>query len=918
MPGRSLRVYRILLRLLPASIRERDRLELEAGFAACLDRERRRSGAAGAVWAWMGAVADLVITAVLLRLDDRRRRHIVELSEPSIRNGDTVMMSLWQDLRYAARAMRRAPGFSAVVVLTMALAIGVNTAIFSVVDGVLLRSLPFRDADRLVMLYEAVPKAISGPIGFSAPDFKAFEARVQSFEGIAAFGGRQFELSGTDRPERIQGARVSAGLFDVLGVPPAIGRAFTREEDEGHVPVAVLTDGLWGRTFGADPSMVGQSISLDRRAYTVVGIMPRGFVFPNRGPLHNNIPADLYVPISFTQRELTGFGSMFNNSVVGRLKPGVAVTQADAEVRTIAGRLVNEIYPPELKELGLALSASAVPLRDETVGRIETILFVLMAAVGVVLLIACADIASLMLTRAAIRSREMAVRAALGAGRAKLMRLVLVEASVLTIAGGVLGVLFAHWAAGALVRLAPPTIPRLHEVGIEVRALGFALVLSCLTAILCGLLPAIELSRRPSGEALKEGGRGGTAGLRQRRIFGALVTAQFACAVVLLVAGGLLMRSFERLMSVDPGFRAERVLTMATSLPATAYPRAGDVRGFYQRLLERVDRLPGVSASGTSTDLPLSTRERRSFTIEVQPAASAALPHVIAHDWIAGGYFDAMGIALTDGRYLGAQDHAQSEPVVVVNETMAQTFWPNQNSIGQRIAWGGPTDHGSWMRIVGIVANVKQGPLNTETFPQTYQPSSQVSDRIVADNVWGGLRSLKLIVRGQADPLALTAAVAAQVRELDPSLPVAQVRTMAEVVAESAGPQRFNTVLLGVFAATALVLAALGIAGVLATSVSRRTQEFGVRMALGAQRGDLLRMVIRQGMTLALLGLTVGVPAAWALTRLMSSLLFEISPHDPLTFGVVASVLVAVAFAACYIPARRATRVDPMVALRHE
>jgi putative ABC transport system permease protein len=913
-----MRLYSWLLRLLPARVRERHGPELAAAFDACIERERLRLGPIGVAWASVRAVADIASAAILLRLDTRRARQVAALGHPPTASGDTAMMSHWQDVRYAARAMRRAPGFSAVVIATLALAIGVNTAIFSVVDGVLLQALPYREPARLVMLYEAIPGALSGPAGFSAPDYQAYETRVQSFEGIAAFGLKQFELSGTDRPERVNAARVSASLFDVLGVPPALGRPFTKAEDEGRLPVAILTDGLWRRKFNADPGIVGRTVSLDRISHTVVGVTPPGFVFPNRGPRLNNIPADLYVPISFTDRELTGFGSMFNNSVVARLKAGVAVAQADAEVKTISGRLVQEIYPQELKEMGLSLSAMALPLRDETVGNVETVLVVLMAAVGVVLLIACADIANLMLTRAAARSREMAVRAALGASRTALVRQVLVETLLLALIGGALGVMLAYWTTAALVRFAPATVPRLHEIGVDVRTLGFAVAVSFVAALLCGLLPAIELSRRPSSDSLKDSGRGGTASVRQRRTFGALVTAQFALAAVLLIGGGLLLRSFERLMAVDPGFRAERVLTMATSLPARAYPRAADVRGFYTRLLERIDALPGVSASATSVDLPLSVRERRAFTIELQPEASARVPNVVAHEWVAGRYFDALGISLKRGRYLNGQDTAQSEPVVVINETMARQFWPGLDPIGQRMAWGGRTNHGPWMRIVGIVADVKQGPLNTETFQQTYQPISQVSDTVVADNVWGGLRSQKVIVRGQADPAAMASAVVAQGREIDPSLPLAQVRTMAEVVSESAGPQRFNTILLGGFAALALVLASLGIAGVLATSVSRRTQEIGVRMALGAQRGDLLRMVIRQGMLLAILGVSLGVPVAFGVTRLMSSMLFEVSPRDPVTFGGVAMLLIAVAFVACYIPARRATRVDPIVALRYE
>lgn len=827
------------------------------------------------------------------------------------------MTNLWQDLRYSARVLARAPGFSVAVILTLALAIGATTAVFSVVNTVLLRTLPLAEPERLVLLYEAIPKAISGPIGFSAPDYKAFEPRTRSFTGIAAFGTREVELSGVQRPERVTALRVSGGLFDVLGVSPAIGQTFTREDDEGRRPVAILSDGLWRRTFGADPGILGRAVVLDRQPYTVVGIMPRSFVFPNRGPLLNNVPADLFVPISFSDRELTGFASMYNNSVVARLGPGVTVSQADAEVRAIASNLVREVYPGPLKEIGL--SASAVSLRDETVGGVERILYVLLASIGVVLLIACADVANLMLTRAAARGREIAVRSALGAGRGQLARQVLVEAALLAVIGGALGVVVAYWSSAAIVRMAPATIPRLHEMSLDLRVLGFAVAITLTTAVVCGLLPALELSRRPSGEALKDGGRGGTTGVRQRRVFGVLVAAQFALAIVLLVAGGLLLRSFTRLMAVDPGFRAEQVLTLSTSLPSSAYRMGSDIRSFYEQVLERVDRLPGVAASAACTDLPLSVRERRAFTIEAQPAASADLPHVIAHDWLFGAYFEAMGIKLQRGRYLSQHDSAQSERVMVINETMARQFWPGLEPIGQRMAWGGAADHGPWMRIVGIVADVKQGPLGTATVAQSYQPWVQaVADSRSADTVFGALRSLKVIVRTNGDPLAAASTIQAQVRAIDPSLPVAQVRTMEAVVQESAAPQRFNTVLLGGFAAVALVLAAIGIGGVLATAVSRRTQEIGLRMALGARRGDVLRMVIRQGMALVLLGLAVGIPSAFFATRLMSSLLFGIGTHDVVTFASATALLLAVSLIACYVPARRATRVDPMVALRWE
>ena len=918
MAERSRLLSRLLLRLLPPDVRRDRDEEFHAACAACLEHETARLGPAGFAYGVVRIIIDAGVAAILSRIDARRSARIAAIHTPAAAQGDSSMASLWQDVRYAIRTLGRAPMFSAVAILTLAVTVGAITAIFSVVNGVLLRSMPFADPDRLVILYEAIPRALAGPIGFSAPDYVGFEQRARSFGGVAAFANKEYELSGITQPERLTTARVSATLFDVLGVQPRVGRAFTRDEDLGRVPVAILSDALWRRSFGADPAIVGRAVVLDRKAYTVVGVMPATFVFPNRGPLFNNLPADLYVPISFTNDELTGFGSMYNNTVVGRLAPGVTVAQADAEARTVAEQMTKEIYPAALQQMGLTLSASVVPLRDETVGRVRTLLYVLLAAVGVVLLIACADLANLMLTRAAGRQREMAVRTALGAARSRLARQVLVEAGMLAAAGGLLGVPLAYWGTRALIKLAPDTLPRLHEIGLDARVLAFAAGTSVLTALLCGVLPAIESTRRPGGQTLKDGGRSSTPGSRQRWMFGTLVIVQFALAVVLLVGGGLLIRSFSRLMSVNPGFRPEHVQALQTNLPAAAYPTGQDVRGFYRRLMERIDRLPGVAAAAAATDLPLAVRERRAVTLESQPPESADVPHAVAHDWTIGRYFDALGIALVRGRFLSDHDTAASERVVAINETMAKRFWPGRDPLGQRIAWGGRENHGPWMRIVGIVGDVKQGPLNTQTEVQSYQPWEQVDDDSIAENVTGALRSMTVIVRGTTDASVLAAAVRAQVHDLDPSLPVGQVQMLPDLVSASAGPQRFNTVILGSFAATALLLAALGIAGVLAISVSRRTQEIGVRMALGAQRGDLLRLVIGQGMTLAVTGLLIGGPVAFVLSRFMSTLLFEISPRDPMTFGTVSALLLVVALLACYIPARRATHVDPMIALRNE
>lgn len=911
MFARSIRIYGWLMRLYPGSVR---RADLEAAFVACLTRERARRGTAGLASAWAHILLDTVMCASRLHLEEwRLRRHALPRS-----SGDPLMTTLWQDIRSAVRGIGRAPFFSAIVVLTLGLGIGANTAIFSVINGVLLQPLPYASADRLAYLYAGMPKVFKDPIGFSAPDYTGFVERARSYENIAVFRTKKYELSGIDVPARLTGARVSYSLFPVLGVEPALGRTFTRQEDADGHRVVVLTDGLWRGTFGSDPAIIGRTVPIDREQYTVVGIMRPGFVFPSRGPVLNNEPAAFYVPISFTGVELQSFGNMYNNSVVARLKPDVTISQAESEARAVMGQIVQQLYPPALRQSGFELSAFVLPARDEIVGRISTLLLVLMAAVAAVLLIACADVANLMLTRAAARGREMAIRTALGASRSRLIRQVLAETGMLAFCGGVLGLCLATWGTSALLALAPVDLPRAHEIAADWRVLGFTLGLSMATALLCGILPAVEASRGDSGNSLKEGTRGATQTKRQRRLFGALVSAQFALAVVLLIAGGLLIRSFNRLWATDPGFRPERVLTLTTSLPANAYADGPSMRAFHQRLLDRVQTLPAVKAVGLSTFLPLSVLERRSFTIENQPEVSASTPHLVAHDWVAGRYFEALGVSLESGRYLTEADHAASEPVVMINHTMAQRFWPGANPIGQRIKWGGRQSPARWLRIVGITPDVKQGPLHTTTIPQTFQPYLQVYDSLIAENVVGVFRSMKLSVRTETDPTTIVGAIRAVVHELDPSLPMTDVQTMEDVLWTSASPQRFNTWLLSVFAAVALVLAAIGVGGVLASAASQRTREIGVRMALGAERRDVLLMVLRQGMTLVALGCAVGLPAAFMLTRLMSSLLFEIGPRDPMTFAGVTAVLAVVAIAACYVPAHRATLVNPIAAIRDE
>jgi len=867
----------------------------------------------GAGYAWGRLIADTISAAILLRVDAHRRRRLA--SHHFQRAPKEILMArIWQDLKYAARLLQRAPLFSLVVIATLAVTIGATTAVFTVVNGVLLRALPYRDPARLVLLQQAIGEM--GPWGFSPPDYLAFEARPGLFESIAAFRNREYELSGVEPPERVVVTRASATLFETLGVQPALGRPFTREDDEAARPVAVLSDRLWTRKFARDPAAIGRAILLDRRPFTIVGVMPSGFVFPQRGLLSNNVPADVYVPIAFTPADRRAFGSMYANGVVARLKPGGTVAQANLDTRALVQANAREIYPAELSGLATAVSASATPLTDEVIGRSRTLLWVVFAAVGCVLLIACADIASLMLARAMAREREIAVRSALGAGRGRLIRQLLAESALLASIGSVLGLLLAVWLSRALVALAPPTLPRLHEIGLDARVLLFIAALTVVTALLCGLLPAVELSRT-RGEALKDGGRT-SSGRRERRIFASLVAAQLATTVVLLVSGGLLLRSFSKLMAVDPGFRAERVLTFATSLPAQAYRDAASVRGFYTRLLADLSQVPGVSAAGASTDLPMGAHDRRAFAIEQESPATRELPHSVAPEYVADRYFEAVGIPLKRGRYFGAEDAAASEPVAVINETMARRFWGMSDPIGKRIAWGNDAAHGPWMRIVGVVGDVKQGPLNSETISQTYVPWTQVPDRMIADNVVGIMRSLRVALRGEVEPTALVDTVRARVRAIDPALPVTAVQTMSEIVERSAAVPRFNALLVGLFAVLALLLAALGIAGMLATSVSRRLPELGIRMALGAQRPTLLAMVIRQGMIAAAAGLAIGLPSAWLASRLLSSLLFGISPRDPMTFAGVAALLGVVALVACALPAWRVMRVDPLKLLRVE
>ena len=821
------------------------------------------------------------------------------------------MNTLLQDLRYAVRVLIKSPGFATIAILTLALGIGANAAIFSIVDAVLLRPLPFKNASRLVMFWEGIPELGFPKVTASAPDIMLYAREQKSFESVGAFQNEELAISGgTGEPERITAARVSASIFPMLGVSPFIGRAYTDAEDKSRANVAVLSYGLWQRRYAADRSIVGRTIDLDRVPYTVLGVMPKKFVFPLAGPEDNNSPADVWVPMAFTNEELTHWGDMFNNSVLARLKPGVTLAKAQAEANLIAQDLMRA-YPAALLKafpdahVHLILSS----FHEEVVGSVQTLLFVLMAAVGFVLLIACANVATLLLSRAASRSREVAIRVALGASRTRLVRQMLTESLVLALAGGLLGMLIAFWGTNGLLSLIPSSIPLPQGVSLGGAVLAFVAAVCLITALVFGVAPAFQASAVSLQGSLQEGGRSGTAGHARRRLQGIFVTAEFALALVLLIGAGLLVRSFAKLLRTNPGFRPDHVLTMQVPLPPHAYSKPAQVREFYRQALERIAALPGVKSDGISNDLPLNARETDAVQVEGKRGTTPA----VRVSWILGDYLRTMGISLLRGRSFTPEDRAGTQVVALVSEGAAKAMWPGEDPLGKRFAQGTRL-----FTVVGIVADVTDSTLDAKPLPHAYIPYLQLPDGFLQGDAYDEARAMNIAVRTSGNPAALTSAVTGQIHSLDPDLALAKISTMdREMDASVAGP-RFNASLFGIFSVAALFLAAIGIYGVLSYTVAQQTHEIGIRMALGAQRRDVMRLILSQGARVALVGIAIGLLAALALTRLMASLLYGVSATDPLTFAGVAIVLTLVALAACYIPARRAMRVDPMVALRYE
>jgi putative ABC transport system permease protein len=804
------------------------------------------------------------------------------------------MDSLAQDVRYAWRMLARNKAATAVLVLALAFGTGANAAIFSVVNAVLLRPLPYPEPDRLMAVWEDAT-AFGFPRNTPAPaNYLDWNKDNRTFADMAAYEDRSLALLADGAPERIQGFAVTANLFEVLGVVPALGRPFAAADDRPGAPeVVILSDGLWRRRFGASPAVLGTSVLLDGRPYAVVGVMPRGFGFPSAR-------AQAWVPVAFTSETAASRGNHYLE-VVGRLAAGASPAQATADLETIARRLERE-YPETNKGIG----ALAVPLHEQKVGDIRTSLLVLLGAVGLVLLVACANVANLLLARSVSRQREIAVRAALGAGRGRLVRQMLTESVILGLLGSLAGLLLARVSLRLLVPLVPESVAAPESIALDARVLVFTLGLALFTGFVFGMAPALHLSRTALAGAVREGTRSSEGGGRGRTR-GVLVAAEVALSLVLLIGAGLLIKSFDRLRRVDAGFRAERMLTMGVDLPSTAYPDAPRRRAFWDALLLRLPTLPGVESAAVITHLPLTfDGDNWLFLPEGQEDGGDGTLPVAVYRVVSRDYFRTVGIPLRRGRAFEETDRAGMPQVAVVNHKMAETYWPGQDPLGRRIRIG-RGERALWLTVVGVVGDTRQTDIHQPPKPELYRAYTQAES---------GPRDI--VVRSAGDPLSLAAAVAREVHALDPNLPVSDVRRMEDVASEAVARPRFQTLLLGVFAGAALLLALVGIYGVIAYSVAQRTREIGIRLALGATRADIVRAVMGPGFRLTLAGLGVGLVGAFATSRLLAGLLFGVSAIDAGVFAAVPALVLAVSLLAAYLPARRGALLDPVRALRWE
>jgi len=853
------------------------------------------------------ALAELSERELLERELRRVERAVVE--EPVVLGATrrNIMAGLLQDLRYGQRILRNRPGFSAMVVLVLALGVGATTAIFSIVNAVLLRPLPYAEPDRLMMVFTAAERdGRSEKMGPAfGPDFVEWREQCQGCAQMAAYTGTwSGNLTGGNEPERVRISRVTKDLFATLGIQPLMGRTFLPEETgrtlfntDSQSPAntaAILSYSLWQRRFGADSEVIGRAIRIEGDSCTVVGVMPNGFNFPGE--------AEVWLPATLSNKRDNAF-----LEVVARLQTGVTQTEAQSELTNIASRL-EQAFP----QTNRGLSINLVPLQEYISGDVRTPLFVFLGAVSFVLLIACANVANLLLARAAGRQKEIAIRTALGASRWRIIRQLLTESLLLSLAGGVLGLLLASWSLKILVAMAPQEIPRLNAIAIDLWVLGFTLLISVLTGVIFGIAPALQLSKPNLNVALKDGSKRATGIVFRHRLRGLLVVSEVALALVLLIGAGLLIKSFARLSETPLGFAPERVLVASITLPEAVYPKAAQVKAYYQQALERLAARPEAQAVGIVNALPLGKNGARiqgDLTVEGE---STERPNLSATKLAIGkDYFQAMGIPLLKGRWFDERDTNDSAGVLIISEALARSLWPDEDALGKRLNIGFSRE--TWREVVGVVGDVRQNEVGAPPTRAIYQPYQQVLD----SRRWM-LGDMTFVVRTAAEPQRFADSLRSELQSIDDELPLYDVAVMQQVIARKVADPRFYTLLLTSFSTLALILAAAGIYGLISYSVSQRTHEIGIRMALGAQAGDVMKLVVGQGLKLVLTGLVIGLGGAFALTRVLSGFLYQVSVTDPMTFGLLSLLLAMVALSACYVPARRATKVDPAVALRYE
>jgi predicted permease len=816
------------------------------------------------------------------------------------------MEALWHDLSYGFRMLTKNIGFTAVAVLSLAIGIGANSAIFSVTNALLLRPLPYKDAERLAILWNRSPGLNIEQDWFSLGQYLDIKIENKVFDQVAVTLGGSFNFTGQGTPEHVEGARVSSSLFSLLSAQVSLGRVFLPEEDEkGKPQTVILSHGFWQRRFGSDPDVIGKTLTLNDKSYAIVGVMAADFALNKEVmPTLNGIQrSDVLLPLPLSESDRVNRGGEDFN-IFARMKSGITVAQAQADMDALAEQMKQQ-YPENYPAEG-RLTISVVPLLEQVVGEYRLALYVLFGAVGFVLLIACANVANLLLSRAAVRQKEIAIRAAVGAGRLRILRQLLTESVLLALAGGLVGFVLAIVCVKVLRVFGPENIPRLNEVGIDGRVMAFTFFISLLTGIVFGLAPALRASRVDLNTVLKDGGRSSGGGAGHQQIRKLLIISEVALSLVLLIGAGLLIRSYQRIVNASPGFNSHNVLSLRLSLPSARYSTPDSVFSFYKRLGDRVKELPGIESVGMNFFLPLSSNSAAwgPITIEGYVPKTASELIISNERFISPDYLRVMGIPLIKGRDFDERDIKGAPEVIIVNEELARRFWPDEDPIGKRIQRGGK---GPWRKVVGVVRDDKEFSLENEPPITLFHPVEQFT-----------IGSRYFVARTSSDPAPMIAAVTEEIRALDPELPAYDVSTMEQRVHDTLARRRFAMFLLGVFAAFAVVLAAIGIYGVMTYWVNQRTHEIGIRMALGAGQRSILQLVIRQASVLVSAGILAGLAGAFALTRVMSSLLFGVSATDRFTFIVISLLLAVVALLASYVPARRATKVDPMVALRHE